>query len=143
MYGFTTEKTKTRDTYNLGFAMSKTKEYLQSDCHLLGRMLRAPSTRWRVSWPSKSSHAFEHLLLIADKCIHSTAGPGWSKENSFHLAKKSVQLAKVRASGKKKNKKRNLSRELGETPAAGGRIAETITHPAPIKAPGALRGVGL
>lgn len=72
---------------------------------MLGTMLQAPQARWRVSWPSKSSLALGHLLLIAHKCIHSTAGPGWSKENTIHLAKESVQLAKVRLRAKGKTKK--------------------------------------
>lgn len=90
--------------YTLGFVMSKTKEDLRA-ASVLGRRLTAPETRWRVPRPSKSSLALGHLLLMADKCIHSTAGPPWwSQENTVHLAEKSVRLANGQASGKRKNK---------------------------------------
>lgn len=36
-----TKENKTRDMYDLGFARSKMKGYLPSDCYMLGRMLRA------------------------------------------------------------------------------------------------------
>ena len=42
---------------------------------------------------------------------HSTAGSGWSRENSFHLAKKSTQLAKVQLSGNRKHE--NKTAEWG------------------------------
>lgn len=95
--------------------MRKTKEYLRSNGHKLGRMLRAPYPRWRSVLALQNSLALGHLLLLADKCIHSTAGPGWSKEKSLHLAKKSAQLATVRFQQKGKTKTKAL-REVGETP---------------------------
>lgn len=60
-----TKANKTWDKYNLGLAMRKTKEYLRSNCHMLGRMLRAPQTRWRVSWPPKLT------------CPWASVAPGW------------------------------------------------------------------
>lgn len=37
-----TKENRNWDLHNLGFDMNETKEYLLSDCHMLGKMLRAP-----------------------------------------------------------------------------------------------------
>lgn len=37
-----TKENRNWDLHSLGFDMNETKEYLLSDCHMLGKMLRAP-----------------------------------------------------------------------------------------------------
>ena len=101
------KENKAQDLYSLGFIMNKTKQtkkYLRIDGHMPGRMLRAPQRM--ESQPSKSVFAFtlRHLLLIADKCSHSTTGPGWSKKIASTLLKSQRSWAKVQVSGKRKNK---------------------------------------
>lgn len=66
-------------------------------------------------WESLLASTPEHLLLSVDNCGHSRAGPRWSKENSFHLAKKSAQLVEVRVSGKRETKTKPQTR-AGGTP---------------------------
>ena len=88
---------KAQDLYSLGFIMNNNNKQKFTNWQPHAGQDAEGSSEDEESQPSKSVFVFTlgHLLLIADKCSHSTAGPGWSKENSFHLAKKSTQLAKV------------------------------------------------
>ena len=89
-----------------------TNKNLPTDSHMLGRMLRAPQRMKSLSPPKVYLSLPSGICcsLLTSVVSHSTAGPGWSKEISFHLAKKSTQLAKVQVSGKRKNKNKTSER---------------------------------
>lgn len=88
------------DIHNLGFDTSKTKEYLLSDCHMLGKMLRAPQDE-ECFGPPKAYLPFGICCSPLSNVAIQQLAQGGAKETASTLLKSQFN---VRTLGKGKNK---------------------------------------